>query len=265
MSSTTKALSDLLGQLDCSDADTTLTEYICSVIDGAAEEEGSEDVLEQVRELLGSIAPAFDSAAAVQQIEWVLGLFRVRVEKGKDVVYVAWWNADADTVVRNTQTRSCRLDEAATHPSSPQAAQTNNPDSSSRPDATGVDSTAATAAGGEQQPCSFSAEITTESLVASLRALQTEDSSTGRVARASSSGGAALFQGACASGNGADRTSSNGSEPDDLDNADPQALAALRGLCSDLVCDEFLAYVLVRRHMGDPEVRFQSSVWTGKG
>jgi hypothetical protein len=97
-----------------------------------------------------------------------------------------------------------------------------------------------------------------ERLVASLRELQVaaraadEASAT---ATASTSGRAARTSSSGSGGSG------GGGPPaaDDLENADPQAIAALRDMCSGVASAEFLAHILVRACSGDVEVRAPAS------
>lgn len=96
--------------------------------------------------------------------------------------------------------------------------------------------------------------MTAEALVASLRQLSAADRDAAEeAAAASASGRGPRASGASGGGGGSGGGSSSG-EGDDLENADPQALAALRDMCGGAASDEFLAHVLMRRHSGDTEV-----------
>lgn len=99
--------------------------------------------------------------------------------------------------------------------------------------------------------------VTAEAVVARMRQMQLDALAAegGCLPRTSSSGGGAGGGGVGGCSSSGAAPSAAAAAPDDVENADPQALAALRELCSDVASDTFLAYILVRRHAGDTEVR----------
>lgn len=95
------------------------------------------------------------------------------------------------------------------------------------------------------------AAITAEALVASLRQLELD-----AAAAAPPPGAGKLGRTASSSGRRPSAPGDAAAAPDsDLENADPQALAALRELSAGTAGDAFLAHVLVSRCRGDAEVR----------
>jgi hypothetical protein len=105
---------------------------------------------------------------------------------------------------------------------------------------------------------------TAEDLVASLRQLsvaaRAADEACAAAGGGASGSGRAARTSSCGSGSGGGGGPSGGGgaaagDDSDLENADPQALAALGDMCCGIASERFLAHVLVRACSGDVEVR----------